>query len=165
MVGLQISRVFAGAVLVRSNFTGANISRDPTTGVATNFAKAFLQGADFTDAITTGANFTSAYVDLSAGATLLFQLPVDNLEFTGYEPSAGSIEGCVEFSYSTATTVPATVNGNICPDAGNGPCTDTQWQSPTTPIENAEPPSTTDTNNGLPGGCSFSTLDINWILN
>ena len=36
---------FTGALLVGARFTGANLSRDPSTGVATNFANAFLQGA------------------------------------------------------------------------------------------------------------------------
>ncbi len=170
LVGLDLSGAipqgtnFSGAILVGAYFTGANLSRDPTTGVATTFANAFLQGVDFTDAITTGVNFYSAYVDLSAGETRLFQLPTSNLEFAGFAPFAGSIPGCVEFSFSSMTTVPPTDSDNICPDGGKGACTDARWLSPITPIGGALPPSTTDTTNGLSNGCNSSTLDINWIL-
>jgi uncharacterized protein YjbI with pentapeptide repeats len=153
---------FAGAVLVGASFKGAKLNGDPTIGALTNFENVFLQGANFENTVVTGASFTSAYVDLSSsGATLLLQLPVNNLEFTGYEQYTGSIKGCVEFSYSNATTVPATDSTDSCPDSKPGPCTDTQWQSPKTPIEDATPQSTTDISAVLSSGWSFSTLDRN----
>ncbi len=152
-----------GALLVGANLTDAKLGNDPTTGSSTSLSSAFLQGADFTDAPAIGADFLYAYVDLAStkGATMGFQLPVDNLNFTGYWNDISDPE-CVLFSYTQQTTVPDTDGTNTCPDNSNGPCTeDTQWQSQI-PIEQAQPPPSSSTT-GLPpllAGCT--DWDFEW---
>ncbi len=150
----------SGAMLVGANFTRANLSVDPNTGSATTFSGAFLQGAVFTDPTsTTGADFLNSYVDLTNanGGDMVFQLPVDNLEFTGYGKDPDNPE-CVYFGYSQITMVPDTDSGNTCPDGSNGACTDTQWQSPITPIDQAQPPSSRSLSPA--GNCT--EIDFNW---
>lgn len=154
----------SGALLVGTNFTGANLSRDPTTGQATDFAGAFLQGADFTDVTTTGVNFLNAYVDLEStqGGEIVFQMPIGNLNFTGYWKDPADPE-CVMFLYSHPTTVPGTDSTNICPDRGSGPCTDSRWQAPITPIAQAQPPSSSNFPTLPAGACTDnSDIDYDW---
>jgi len=79
----------------------------------------------------------------------LFQLLTGNLKFTGFVPFAESLPGCVEFTYSSMTTLPATDNENKCPDGNNGPCSTDQGESPITPFSQALPASTEDTTSGL----------------
>lgn len=151
---------FKQAVLSGVKFTNADLSVDATTGVAANFGGAYLQGADFTDATGSNASFNSAYTDLlsDSGGILAFQLPAGNLEFTDCEANDRSCTGCVFFTYNGITVVPLTTSNNTCPDGTFGPCTNTEWENPTIPIENATPASSADLSNP-PEGCS---LDFNW---
>ncbi len=152
---------FKHAVLLGALFLDADLSQDAITGVVANFGGAFLQGADFTDATVTNASFNNAYVDLlsSSGGLMAFKLPAGNLEFADCEANNRSCTGCVFSTYNGITEVPWTTNANICPDGTNGPCTDSKWQDPFTPIEEAPPPSSSDIAK-LPGGCS--SLDFSW---
>jgi uncharacterized protein YjbI with pentapeptide repeats len=152
--------IFNHSILLGVKFTNADLGVDATTGVAANFNGAFLQGTDFTDAKTSNAKFNNAYVDLwsSSGGLMVFELPAGNLKFTDCEANERRCTGCVFFVYNEATVL-TTDSSNICPDGNNGPCTNTQWQNPTIPIENAIPPSSTDINNP-PGGCT--SIDIYW---
>ncbi len=152
----------AGALLIGANFTQANLSGDTTIGASMYLTGAFLQGVDFTDTVSTdGADFTSAYVDLTTpnGQTMVFQLPADNLGFTGYGKDPDEPE-CVYFSYTTQfkTLVPVTTSLTTCPDGNGGACTDTRWQTPTTPIDQAQPPSS----NSLSPAGTCTTIDFDW---
>ena len=142
---------FSGTFLVGANFTNANLSEDPNTGRTTSFSGAYLQGATFTNATVKDANFTNAYVS-TAGATLLMQLSSANLLFTGYQPAAGKTPGCVQFTYSHATTVPGTDNTNTCPNGGAGSCGSLPWPAPQIPLP------------ALPANCTSTTSDFNWLV-
>ena len=153
---------FSGALLVGVNFTKANLSGDHNTGHATDFTGAFLQGANFTDATVTDANFSSAYVDVTStsGACMVFLLDGFHTAFTGYWNTPGT-PICVQFLYTTPTTLPETNSENTCPDGNSGPCSLTQWQSPKIPIAQAETPSASSSDcSTMPGGCS--KIDFMW---
>jgi uncharacterized protein YjbI with pentapeptide repeats len=146
---------FKGAFLPGANFTSANLDEDPNTGRVTNFTQAYLQGTNFTSAKVKDANFTSAYVDLSHSGSLVLQLPAANTEFAGYQHSSGSTQGCVQFSYSHATTIPPTDETNTCPNGSNpssgSSCSQSQWTTPEVPIP------------ALPSSCNLNTIDFNWV--
>jgi uncharacterized protein YjbI with pentapeptide repeats len=154
---------FTGALLVGVNLGNVNLSNDPATGTATRFIGAFLQGANFANANVANANFTSAYELPAAGATMVFLLNAEHTAFVDYQPAAGSTAGCVFFTYDHGVTLPVTNGTNTCPNGGpgsgaGGQCSPADWQSPTIPISQAEPPSTSDFS--LPQGCV--KIDTNW---
>jgi uncharacterized protein YjbI with pentapeptide repeats len=162
---------FGGAVLVGVNFTGANLSEDPN-GTRTAFTGAFLQGVNFDNADVADADFTSAYVDVTSaeGATMAFLLGSSHTKFTGYWQTPGT-PPCLQVTYNASTTLPSIASGNICPDGhlgqgSNGACTPTQWQSPSTPISQAQPPSSVC----QPAGCqctldgSAIPVDLQWLF-
>jgi len=164
---LQAAEFDDGAVLVGVNFTGATLSEDPN-GNPTLFNGAFLQGTNLTNATVTGADFTSAYVDLTstAGATLAVLLDETHTQFTGYWATPAT-PACVQVTYTAGTTLPSTDSSNICPDVTSGPCSNAAWESPQTPITNAQPPSSFCQPGScqctLPGGNSVEP-DLRWII-
>ncbi len=163
----QAAHFDQGAVLVGVNFTGAILSEDPN-GNPTLFTGAFLQGVNFTDASVQGADFANAYVDVTSGngATMTFLLDSNHTAFAGYWGTAAA-PACVEVTYNGPTTLPPTDSSNICPDGVTGPCSETVWQSPHTPIGNAQPPSSVCSPGScqctLPGGGSVEP-DFKWVI-
>jgi hypothetical protein len=118
--------------------------------------------------------FLSAYVDLKGpgGTPVTFQIPSSNLGFAGYW---GNDPECVQVSYSSTTTPPEnTDTNNICPDGNVGPC-DTlapcanqgnkkveRWECPSTPMDQSQPPSSSNYPMKPAGKCtSISQLDFN----
>jgi uncharacterized protein YjbI with pentapeptide repeats len=151
---------FSGALVVGVDFSNANLSNDPLSGSPTKFIGAFLQGADFTGTDVANANFTDAFVTPETGATMIFQLDASaHAAFAGYRVSPGGTPGCVLFTYDQPITLPTTDGGNTCPSGQPGPCQPTDWVSPTIPISQARPPSTSD-GATLPAGCQ--QLDTSW---
>lgn len=152
------SATFAGALLVGVNLSGVNLSTNAALGTAVSFQGAFLQGANFTGTNVASASFLDAYVTPvgSQGGNVIVQLDASqHVAFPGYQP--GGTPGCVLFGWTNAFTFPATDDSNTCPNGLKGPC-DLVWQSPSTPITSAQPPSTFDFS--LPTGCQ--QFDANW---
>jgi uncharacterized protein YjbI with pentapeptide repeats len=151
---------FSGALLVGVDFSNANLSNDPLSGSPTKFIGAFLQGSDFTGTNVANANFTDAFVTPETGATMIFQLDASaHAAFAGYRVTPGATPGCVLFTYDQPITLPTTDSGNTCPSGQPGPCQPTDWTSPTIPVSQALPPSTSD-GATLPTGCQ--RLDTSW---
>ena len=151
---------FRGAILAGAHFNNANLSGDPNTGALTHFNGAFLQGANFDSANTTGADFTDAYFDLQSpsGLEIIWQLPDQNLQFTGYTPPATPPE-CVLYSTNGQTTTPTYAPGYTCPDGSDSPCPDEVWQCDTcVPDSSSTPPASID--GSYPGTCT--RLDFKW---
>lgn len=123
----------------------------------------------------TEASFDSAYLDPGNAGTLYFELPAQNLEFTGCA-AVSECTGCVVVSYDFPITPPSPTDDiNICPDGSNGPCDTTaacvnqgnqtlqRWACPATPIDAALPASSSDFPTVPAGTCtSFDQLDFSW---
>ncbi len=169
---------FTQAVLVGASLVGAEIGADAVTGASTLFKGAFLQGADFTNVTVGDTSFVSAYVDLTGTGNLTFQMPQANLEFTGFWKNDISDNNpeCVQVAYNSNTTPPEnTDTTKYCPDGNAGPC-DTQaqcenqkntmlqrWECPTTPMDQSQPPSSSDITNTPAGDCPINTTpDFKW---
>ena len=169
---------FTQAVLVGASLVGAEIGADAVTGASTLFKGAFLQGADFTNVTVGDTSFVSAYVDLTGTGKLTFQMPQANLEFTGFWKNDISDNNpeCVQVAYNSNTTPPEnTDTTKYCPDGNAGPC-DTQaqcenqkntmlqrWECPTTPMDQSQPPSSSDIKNTPAGDCPINTTpDFKW---
>lgn len=140
---------FSGAMLFGASFKLANLNNNATTGVATDFSYAFLQGTDFTNAQARYANFTNAYVE-SDPATNCIQTILAT-EYTGFPgllvPNPNSPSQCIAGSRSSGTCIqvtwnkpandappsafwPATDASNSCPNGNAGPCGDADWTTP-----------------------------------
>jgi hypothetical protein len=138
--------MLSGAKLI-----GANISADPTTNRSADFTGAFLQGTDFTSlAASAGASFASSYVDIntpSGGRGMVFLINMNNTSFNGYWKAPNKT--CAGFTYPKSTVLPHTDSTVTCPDGNTGPCSNTAWTSPKTPMsqDTAQPASySTDSN-------------------
>jgi uncharacterized protein YjbI with pentapeptide repeats len=142
---------FTNAMLSGAKLIGANISADPTTNRSADFTGAFLQGTDFTSlAASAGASFASSYVDIntpSGGRGMVFLINMNNTSFNGYWKAPNKT--CAGFTYPKSTVLPHTDSTVTCPDGNTGPCSNTAWTSPKTPMsqDTAQPASySTDSN-------------------
>jgi uncharacterized protein YjbI with pentapeptide repeats len=104
---------FAGACLVAAKFQGTALT-------SVSLAGACLQGANFSNASLFGATLTNAAVAHAAGK-IKIRMP------GGLPPFDLPYE-------ATVIATGATNSDTSCPDAGRGPCTGTQWDSPNAPM-------------------------------
>jgi uncharacterized protein YjbI with pentapeptide repeats len=117
---------FTGAVLTGATFASASIAVNPTTGAATKFIAAHLQGANLSTTIK-GGDMTNAFLDFVAGGNnVLVELSgsVHNVFACGPSPCqpARGTDVCVAVTYGLPTSIPPSNAAITCPDGVPGNC-------------------------------------------
>ncbi len=135
------STKWLGANLVGADFSytdlGTNNSGGVNHGNSTQFNGAYLHGAKFEQALLDNVVFTNSYWDaLGSGGNLIFLMPLDNLNFTGFWRGT-SLPDCPPSTTWDSGHVPPVTNGNnTCPDGTFGSC-DGKWDTTSVDISQA----------------------------